>query len=568
MSQADERSLLGDSTDERSKLLELICDRLEGTATTYKGNIKVITDSIAEKSRRPFLKEAKKDDKDPGQGYLGNLLFNELEDIMSLLGIEFRTIIKKGIPFPEVLSNIQALRLEAKEKLDSLEISRQVSLIEPKLQFYELDAETENGFRVMQAETEAQSELIALAEEQQVARQREGYDEKFYKEKLKSLKNEHKGRMELVTEQNTRTTLLKKREYVLAVKEWQKKLEEKGELEPKLKSAQSKFETLSNVEVIIQALEAAATTIASTIRTEVDKYPAIKSKLSSPYTLLNTEMTYIDNPLQRLNLCAIYNSLHENYHKMSFVQFTNKLFTTLNWTPSQSEINNPLQIVSELETIQTEWHRKSLWDQLNQDVFWAALLLRALPAGTMRQVILRETMAFVKKIEKEELDGETPMSDTPIYDTVKEEIKSYVEGNSAFRLQSGGVMVDRNISKNGSNSYNTRPYATKSGSQQVQMENAAVSEEQANLVSENGKLFSGEVTDGKTIIEVTAKGNTTKKVPYYAVKKLKNLCATCFSDDNSRKEGSTCPQQRQHFTTKCSKCGMYGHHQSQCLQKL
>jgi hypothetical protein len=151
---------------------------------------------------------------------------------------------------------------------------------------------------------------------------------------------------------------------------------------------------------------------------------------------------------------------------------------------------------------------------------------------------------------------------------VKEEIKAIVEGSSAFRTENGNP--PRKI---GGGPIASKPYIARPGGSQksVTLENAAaatVSPEEANS-AENGKLFSGEVMDKKTFISLPAKGNKpAKNVPYIAVRSLKTICSVCFNENNTRNMNTACPHARQHYATQCTKCSMFGHHASRCMQKV
>jgi hypothetical protein len=259
---------------------------------------------------------------------------------------------------------------------------------------------------------------------------------------------------------------------------------------------------------------------------------------------------------------------------MSFVKFADSLFQALSWQPSPKNARNLVATVTAIDKIFSTWNRKNLWDQIKPDIFWALLLLRALPdenENDIRQKVLKDVMIFVKKIDEKEIESETALSNTPIFDKVKAELKLIMEGSNAFKLSSS---TESNSTHNSSKKFGggfqiSRPYVSKSGYgiQNGNVESAAVADE-AMTVTDNGKLFSGEVYDQKTMISLPAyKTRPARNVPYFAVKKLSTMCRQCFNSDNSRIATSTCPSAKSHYVTQCTSCKMYGHHSSNCLQK-
>jgi len=244
------------------------------------------------------------------------------------------------------------------------------------------------------------------------------------------------------------------------------------------------------------------------------------------------------------------------------VKFTNRLFETLKFSPTNTE--DLINIFTEMDSLKTEWTRKIMRDNLTPDALFTALLLRSLPTNrhgwNVQQQIIREVTSYVKTLEKDGAES-TALSEHPIYDYTKKQIEDYNE-NTTFnqpKKKSATIAVTTR----------STPYVAKSGygSSNQKREQAAEAEE-ADSAADGQKLFTGEVTDRKTIITLPASGDKKEKtVPYYAVRKLSTLCSKCFNPDNSRNEASNCDYARRHYATQCTKCQMFGHHTANCLQK-
>ena len=551
-----------------------LIEELKNIATTYALNPKILTDAIADKAKFKFLSSEQKQanpENDPDQSFLGNLLLNQLNDLLGQFESPFADIVINNLSFSEIRSCITTIRTECqlviKKQQEIQKAGKQ--FMAPDRTLFEMEVEERIKERIFQHEDEVKYENDKVDAEEAIARESGEYIAKEWTTKRTELRRKHANAQNELHEINKRYTNSRRLEFYNEYNMWKMQHQKSEASSMLLNEAETDFKITSSMEMILMAFESASSTIANHIKDAVEKpqFSAIKAKLSGPINIIScSELSTIDSPFQRGHLSSIHRALVINYHKMSFVKFTNKLFETLKFAPKDSD--NLIGILSQMDSLKTEWSRKKLWDHLTPDGLFTALLLRSLPTNrngwNVQQQIITEVTAFVKKVEKGDEDS-SPFSDHPIYDYAKKQIEDFAE-NTTFNQQKKSNPINFNKSPG------RTPYVAKAGYINPKSESAADAEEseQANIVSTGQvpKLFSGEVTDRKTLITLPATGNKKEKtVPYFAVHKLSTLCPKCFKSDNTRDTTSTCEYATKHYATQCTTCKMYGHHTSNCLQK-
>lgn len=252
------------------------------------------------------------------------------------------------------------------------------------------------------------------------------------------------------------------------------------------------------------------------------------------------------------DLPAITQIMLTEFHKSTFVSFTELFVRTLTWKLNAETFNdNVMSAIKQIEELMDEWESRDAWKLMeSKDYFWTYRLLTGLPPGNITDELYKDINEYIREQEKKGFpDSKSEGSKKPVYEFAKERLKIL----ETLKLTKKAAGNDKPRYNN--NNYNNR---SSNGFKGKGVEEARIAEnsEKFNYIVKDADEFVEDILKSKGYGVKTDRGQL---IPYVAVTKLRDTCQTCNKDHDFKKWCKpTC------ITAMCKKCGKYGHLKQFC----
>ena len=330
------------------------------------------------------------------------------------------------------------------------------------------------------------------------------------------------------------------KQYIAALDSYEAMLAAKNKAIEELSQLKTEFEKQNVFEIVLSYFQNIIIQMINKIKKEIIPHPLIKTLLEGTIKLQSTNEV-ISNPLYGTpNLTAIIEILKCNFHKRSMANFAVNLLEAMSHNLTEEETrNNPKKIVEDIEKIYSKWVMKNLFDYMNMDQFFSALVIKGLHYNsTIRRDVIHEATKYADANK----DNESLSSDMGMYRHITKFICDEQDNRQLAAYQSGVNKASKVLRGRASNVSNLTPT------------------EDAAAAQENGKRIAGEVPKSKGMKTFNARKS---KVPYIAVKSEAQICGNCFPEPADSTKTACQPKC---FGKQCMKCRYYGHTSSQCMQ--
>ena len=478
----------------------------------------------------------------------GNKLYLNYLDLVKAVDTNlFGTIVQSNFDISYGIELCRDSRLQIEDEIATAQDLSDELLTEPRDTIYSLKYE--------------RAALAAIAE------LRQQYDKADLSSAIEAKKSELRHKFDM--------------QYLEAVEEYDAKVAKKNKALNTLRSAQHHRERLHILEMVLKIFEAAGRQIISKIKDSVQhRYPALIPILKGTVILTSTNDT-IHNPWDQNHLSGIGQILFDRFQKPSFVNFNNALIEALSVSLSPSDTkNDPLKAVHAVQQHIYSWQTRSLWDQMNPDLFWTAILLRSLhPSVPLRHDVVREVNRFIRQSEENPARNNSA-NDMPYFNFAIQYIQSNQDNrkfdstttsNPSHNFKSTENSIDSNPQRStqnakiGQNSNFSKFNHKSTKPDNVEMAAAAststtpTQKSLETVYNTPGKYFKDPVQRSK---QIYFEHPSAKRIPYVAVPKLDDICSTCFNNGKPTATQCNPPCYSRH----CTICNHYGHAKHWCLQ--
>lgn len=499
-------------------IYEILVESVKGyTRETVKTLIISIPQAV---SAIQLMSSISKDDTEEEQG---RILFGDVQKMIDAGGPVFRSIIENNSSVQQILSGLEHLRRNCQDELDAAESKAEADYVAP------CDKELE---RIKSIEAEDIDEKLRA----------EGKDDDAINEAVAK----HMNYLNRIHQQE--------------LNEYRELLKQRNQAKSTVRQLKTQMELLVVQDMVLHMFNHLLSTAAQKVIEAVKDRAALQTALKGTATLA-TNGSVVPNPLQNSSFPGMVALLHQRYHKKTFVNFATALIKAMSWSMSSVEtINNPRKGINEVEKMYAIWSQQGYWDQMTQDMFWTAVLVKGMDMGAFRTKVLTKLRDVISDHERDAVKNPSN-TELPIFRAITEFINTEQDDRKLDAEQR--LLKNTTNNPNNGGASHRNPYRgsninsyTKRTSENLE-EAAAVTVDPPKV----DRVFKDEVLE-KDGVSVTDP-NSGKTFPYKAVRELTTLCPMCFPVSGSptpHPHGRTC------YRSQCNKCHFYGHKGATCKQ--
>ena len=183
------------------------------------------------------------------------------------------------------------------------------------------------------------------------------------------------------------------KQYIIAMEVFEQMLDAKNKAVEQVARLKVEFEQQNVFEIVLSYFQNTIIQIINKIKKSIVQYPLITTLLEGTVKLASTNEV-ISNPLYGTpNLTAIIEILKSNFHKRSVANFPVNLVS--HNLSEEATRNNPKKIVEDVEKIYSKWVMKNLFDYMNIDQYFPALVIKGLHYySTIRRDVIHKAMKY------------------------------------------------------------------------------------------------------------------------------------------------------------------------------